>query len=1137
MLHFRRDNVRVLLLAACLGLVSSLVRAADPRPAAPQPVPPPDVEEGEFAPPAAPAIRPDLSFLPEGLRNRETTPIDLATALDLAGVRNLEILLAREQLATSDFTRQFAAAQVLPNINAGTSFDSHTGPLQQSSGHILDVSRSSNFFGLGANAIAAGTVNVPGVMWNQNLAQGIVTYLTARQTVRQQQFISQATRNEVLRRVALAYIDLLREAGRRAILLGIRDDAAEIARLTAEHAMAGTGRDSDADRAATELERRNAELLVLEGDLMTASTRLAQLLNLDPTVELLPAESWVVPTSIVSDAVALPQLLGLAYLRRPELAADRTAIEIAITSLRGAQALPFSPTTLVGFSSGSMGGGSNLVSPRFDRYQHRDDFDVLAYWTLQSLGVGNKVQIDIARSRIRQSDLRRLQTLNVVREQVAAAYNRAQVRFASIDTAERAVRASLDAFQQDLLRVRNAEGLPIEVLDSLRLLGHARFEYLDAIAEYNRAQFELYVAMGQPPAAALSRPAVADRGVQQAAARQPSPTELASKIAKSDRVSSGYLPLKNWMEPQDRELLASGRREPPGDASVGAAPTGQSTPPRKKIYQKVGDTSRSSEDGLPSPSNKIRDGLGRPSSATPSSGAARNATEGVPYSSGRDTVRQLSFASAVQREQTAEVERLPPLAPADDAEPLPPPEIDADGEISRVRAETIDAPPTLPKPDSEYPIDLPTTLRLLLSANPTLGEARELVRETMALHTKARAMLLPGLNAGLMYHNHQGNLQASTGQMKNIYNSSLYFGGGTRAVAAESPAIPMVRVFSHLGDAIYEPLAVRQQVFTRQFDSRATANTLLLEAIVRYFELLAAEARLEAIGQSERELGEIVRIAEHFTHTGIGRPSDLDRAEAEAYLMHIQAQHAEERVALASARLAALLSLDTAVRLKTTQGPIPGLEIVDTSVGLQSLLRIAERRRPELAAGTATIEHAATRVRQEKTRPLFPLVMLGYSTSTYGGGGVLFPPQLSNFRGRQDFDVMALWTLQNMGVGNVATVAERRAMLNQAIAQRTRTLNEVRQQVVAAYGLVQGERTQIQITQRQAADAQQGFREELERLFGADALPIEVLNSVKQLAMVRQELIEAVTGYNKAQFRLYVAIGYSPVRALDAPKK
>jgi hypothetical protein len=39
------------------------------------------------------------------------------------------------------------------------------------------------------------------------------------------------------------------------------------------------------------------------------------------------------------------------------------------------------------------------------------------------------------------------------------------------------------------------------------LLGRARFEYLDSIAEYNAAQFELYVALGQPPASALARTA------------------------------------------------------------------------------------------------------------------------------------------------------------------------------------------------------------------------------------------------------------------------------------------------------------------------------------------------------------------------------------------------------------------------------------------------------------------------------------------------------------------------------------------------------------------------------------------------------------------------------------------------------
>jgi hypothetical protein len=40
----------------------------------------------------------------------------------------------------------------------------------------------------------------------------------------------------------------------------------------------------------------------------------------------------------------------------------------------------------------------------------------------------------------------------------------------------------------------------------LRLLARARSAHLDAIVDYDRAQFELFVALGQPPADALARP-------------------------------------------------------------------------------------------------------------------------------------------------------------------------------------------------------------------------------------------------------------------------------------------------------------------------------------------------------------------------------------------------------------------------------------------------------------------------------------------------------------------------------------------------------------------------------------------------------------------------------------------------------
>ena len=93
-----------------------------------------------------------------------------------------------------------------------------------------------------------------------------------------------------------------------------------------------------------------------------------------------------------------------------------------------------------------------------------------------------------------------------MRSEVVEADARSRARFAQIDTTAKAVESSLAAFDQDLLRIKGREGLPIETIDSLRLLSRSRYEYLDAIIDYNRAQFQLYVALGQPPATVLARP-------------------------------------------------------------------------------------------------------------------------------------------------------------------------------------------------------------------------------------------------------------------------------------------------------------------------------------------------------------------------------------------------------------------------------------------------------------------------------------------------------------------------------------------------------------------------------------------------------------------------------------------------------
>jgi outer membrane protein TolC len=450
----------------------------------------------------------------------ETTPIDMAGVFALIGVQNPEFLAAQQRVLEAAAQRQLAAVQLLPTINLGTNFNSHTGNLQQPTGKILTVSRQALFVGAGASAIGAGTVNVPGVVWNLNVTDSYYRYLISRQVQSQKVANTVTVNNDVQRQVATAYLELVRAAAIRSISWQARQDFAEVARITKVFAKAGEGRPADENRATVELLRRDSDVIEAEGKMLSASARLASLIGLDTAVRLVPADRWAVPHSIVPEPIPLPELLAIAALRRPELAEQKAEFTQTLLALDAAKMLPFSPNVFLGFSSGVFGGGSDLAAApvgsapnasgqeRFGNFQSRADLDAIVYWSLRNLGVGNKAQIAASESRVRQSEWQQLIVLDRVRADVATAYVRVHARFHQLSTAEEAIRESEIAWRQDLKRMQGNDGLPIEVLNSQRLLVRSRLALLNTIINYNIAQFELYHALGQPQSELLVRPAV-----------------------------------------------------------------------------------------------------------------------------------------------------------------------------------------------------------------------------------------------------------------------------------------------------------------------------------------------------------------------------------------------------------------------------------------------------------------------------------------------------------------------------------------------------------------------------------------------------------------------------------------------------
>jgi outer membrane protein TolC len=436
--------------------------------------------------------------------------------------------------------------------------------------------------------------------------------------------------------------------------------------------------------------------------------------------------------------------------------------------------------------------------------------------------------------------------------------------------------------------------------------------------------------------------------------------------------------------------------------------------------------------------------------------------------------------------------------------------------------------PAVPAAEGEFPIDLTTALRLAEVENPLIAEARQRISEALAVQQGARALLFPTLNVGTNYHSHTGDLQRSSGAILSVTEKSLYFGGGAGAVGTGTVQVPAVNIFSQLTDAIFEPLAARQQVEGARFSASSTANNILLEVAELHFELLAAEANLKAREESATQETEVARLTRAYADAQQGREADAERAATELSLIVDEIRQAEEGLAVSSARLAHRLHLDQSVRLKPLALNLEMVTIVDPTRPLPELIQAALQTRPELGARAAALAGAELRHKQELFRPLLPTVWLGFSGGAFGGGSNLVGPELAHFAGRTDFDVMAYWTFQNFGLGNLALQKRRRAEVGQAFSERARAIAKIRSEVSAAHAEAAAARQQVDVTTRGLASAEVGFREDLQRIRNTVARPIEAVNSLQLLNQARVARIRAVTDYNKAEFRLFVALGSPP---------
>lgn len=435
------------------------------------------------------------AVLGEAALEAPTIALDLTGALAMAAGRSPRIAFAAARYREAYARLESARALWLPSIQAGMSFNHHDGTLQASPGDVLDASRSSLQAGLGVQAVGAGSPAVPGVVAQFHATDAMFQPKVAWYAASARNAAASATTNDTLLGAALAYVDLLRAAQQLRIAEETRDNAENLADLTATFARTGQGPQADADRAQTELVRRRNDVSRAHEATRVASARLAELLSLEPSTVIHPQEPTMVPIDLVSHELPDAELVATSLANRPELAEARSLVCEAVNRYRREKNAPLLPSVLLGISQSGFGGG---FGSNIDNYRDRLDLDAVVYWQLRNFGLGERAKLDETRARYDQARALQAGMMDRVAREVVEAHAQVQARKGQIDVAEAGVKSATDSYERNLARIREGQGLPIEALQSLQALDEARREYLRTLADYNEAQFRLQRALGWP---------------------------------------------------------------------------------------------------------------------------------------------------------------------------------------------------------------------------------------------------------------------------------------------------------------------------------------------------------------------------------------------------------------------------------------------------------------------------------------------------------------------------------------------------------------------------------------------------------------------------------------------------------------
>src|SRR5438876_5265487 len=256
-----------------------------------------------------------------------------------------------------------------------------------------------------------------------DLGDAVYKSLAAKQLVKAADHALESQRQDSILAAAQGYYDLAKAKAITDVFQEALSISQNYQKQLHEAVGIGTAFKGDELRVQVQTERYQIALRQALEQQRVAAARLAQILHLDSSIELVPQDTDLVPLTLVETDTPLDSLVQQALRARPELKQSQALAIASRDAKNGTVYGPLIPAVGAQAFGGGLGGGKNDSTGNFGE---SEDYVVGLGWRIGPGGLFDSGRIHASKARLETAKMNGEKVRDEIISQVVEGYTRAQ---------------------------------------------------------------------------------------------------------------------------------------------------------------------------------------------------------------------------------------------------------------------------------------------------------------------------------------------------------------------------------------------------------------------------------------------------------------------------------------------------------------------------------------------------------------------------------------------------------------------------------------------------------------------------------------------------------------------------------------